>query len=41
MMYQIAVDGIDVSKFNDAYFAKAKAKKAKNADGEKTVNRTP
>jgi hypothetical protein len=31
---QVPLDGVDASKFNDAYFAKIKAKKTKTADGE-------
>eukprot|EP00291_Cryptomonas_curvata_P022312 CAMPEP_0172175186 /NCGR_PEP_ID=MMETSP1050-20130122/14078_1 /TAXON_ID=233186 /ORGANISM="Cryptomonas curvata, Strain CCAP979/52" /LENGTH=313 /DNA_ID=CAMNT_0012847241 /DNA_START=22 /DNA_END=960 /DNA_ORIENTATION=+ len=30
---KVSIDGIDVSKFNDKYFAKIKAKKTKTADG--------
>jgi len=30
---QVPVDGVNVSKFDDAYFAKIKAKKTKTADG--------
>jgi hypothetical protein len=33
MLGQVPVDGIDVSKFDDKYFEKIKAKKTKTADG--------
>jgi hypothetical protein len=33
MFHQVDISGVDLSKFEDAYFAKSKAKKVKSADG--------
>jgi hypothetical protein len=31
--FQVDISGVDTAKFEDAYFAKSKAKKVKSADG--------